>query len=104
MTHLDPPPSFHPLMRKALVEGRKWHTTRGKKLGEVGDTFTIDGVTFRIKDVRQETFWTITYQHYRGEGFDTPGEFQAFWIGLHRGHLPAPGDLRWLHTLERLTK
>jgi hypothetical protein len=97
-----PAPSFHPEMWKALVEGRKWKTSRSKKLGEAGDTFTVDGVTFRIVEVREEAFGAIARSHYQGEGFSSSGEFVDFWIRIHRGHLPDPGAMKWLHILEKV--
>jgi len=97
-----PPPSFHPDMEKELLYGRKRCTTRREKLGEVGDEFTLKGQTFRFVEVREEKFGVIKYLFYRCEGFFSPADFEIFWIRIHRGHLPAPNEPRWLHIMERV--
>jgi len=97
-----PPPKFHPDMAQLLLAGKKHCTTRSKKLGEPGDTFELKGQTFQIATVREEKFAVIMYDFYRCEGFFSPVDFQMFWIRIHRGHLPEPGTLKWLHILECL--
>jgi len=100
---LIPAPPFHPDMKKALLEGRKSCASRNKRLGEIGDCFVIDKVVFRFVDIRPEKFGTIAYRFYRCEGFATASEFMSFWMRLHRGALPLPDSLKWLHILERVT-
>ena len=93
---------FHPQMKEALLGGWKWLTSRSKRLGEPGDTFTMDGQRFRIAAVQAVTFGEIADQFYFGEGFGSPEEFRFFWIRLHRGHLPSDDEMKWLHVLERI--
>ena len=97
-----PAPKFHPDMLKALLDGMKFCTTRSRKLGEIGDTFTIEGQTFRYRRIQSLPFGEIARVYYRCEGFGSEQDFKRFWIGLHRGHLPPDDSLRWLHVLEKV--
>lgn len=97
-----PPPKFHPEMAQLLLAGKKHCTTRSEKIGEPGDTFEIKGVMFRIDTVRSEKFGVISYSFYDCEGFTSHLEFMKFWQRIHRGNLPQPDTLKWLHVLSRV--
>ena len=101
---LIPAPKFHPLMWKRVQEGRKIATTRKERLGEPGDWWEQDGVLYRIVDVMEVQFGTVTTDFYRVEGFETPEAFEIFWIRIHRGNLPEPEDLRYIHFFARIAE
>jgi hypothetical protein len=102
---------FHPAMVFKLLTGEKKCTSRGKPGGEPGDWFEVSRVVgpftsetakFRIISVEQMEYGMIKEKYYRCEGFFSPFDFEQFWVRIHRGHVPAAGELRWLHRLERM--
>jgi hypothetical protein len=98
-------PKFHPDMAEALRNGRKCCTTRREKLGEPGDWWEKgDGsyALYRIVEVRYVPFGVIASQFHRLEGFESQAAFESFWMRIHRGHLPASDDMRWLHFIARI--
>jgi hypothetical protein len=56
-------------------------------MGEVGDTFEVTGLTYRIVDIQKGLLSIILADLYRQEGFGSPEAFETLWRRLHRGHL-----------------
>jgi len=97
-----PSPKFHPDMALLLLTGKKRCTSRTKKLGEIGDWFELKEQRFEFRNVWEETFGEIARGFYKCEGFESPEAFRAFWIRIHRGHLPENGTMKWLHVMRRM--
>lgn len=98
MTAIDIP--FHPQMEDTALNGWKCCTSRSEPKGTRGDVFHIKGIPFRIIDIEVKTLNTITYLHYRHEGFDSPDEFVQFWKKIHRGNYTGPKKY-YLHWFAR---
>jgi hypothetical protein len=108
------PPTFRPVMVKALFEGRKVATNRGKPLGTRGDWFDLTYVEkhpwgelrttghFKIVDVRCAEYHVVRDAYYQVEGFDSPEEFEKFGRSIYRGKLPNEHAIRYLHFLARV--
>jgi len=77
---------FSPDMAEAVLDGRKCCTSRSERKGAPGDEFEIEGVRFRIVDVKEEVLAHIGNDWYRLEGVDSPEAFERLWRSLHRGH------------------
>lgn len=77
---------FSPEMKRAALEGMKIATTRSEQMGSRGDTFTLDGVRFRILEVHLIHLTDVRNLLYAIEGFKSPQEFEDTWRKLHRGH------------------
>jgi hypothetical protein len=102
--HQIPSPKFHPQMWKAVLEGRKCATTRKEPFGEPGDWWEQDGARYRIVDVMEIQFGTVANDFYRVEGFTSPEPFQNFWERIHRGNLPDPWEMRYIHFFARIAE
>ena len=70
--------SFTPDMARAINEGRKCCTSRREPKCKIGDTFGVDGRTYRIISVNIHTKSWIFCHLYRHEGFSSRSECRAF--------------------------
>jgi len=77
---------FSKVMVKAVLEGRKVCTSRGEVKGDLGDTFMIGDMEFRIVDIQRHRLISVTSILFRQEGTNSPEEFEELWKSLHRGH------------------
>lgn len=93
---------FKEQFKQALLDGQKTMTSRTKKYGKPGDTFSIYGGTFVIKHIEKKSLRDVAEQHYAEEGVDTPEAFRNVWIRLHpiKG-FDAEQDV-YVHTFERI--
>jgi len=78
------PPRFSREMRQAIGLRRKKCTTRGRKLGEVGDRWPLDGEVYEYTSIDQHPLFYVANAFYREEGFASPGDFRDAWCRYHR--------------------
>lgn len=78
---------FSPDMRQAILDDRKFCTTRTKRYGDIGDTFQVEYAgevaTCAISAVHHFTLADVAKYFYHEEGFKTPQEFKLKWNKLH---------------------
>lgn len=67
---------FTPEMAAAVIEGRKCCTIRREKHGEAGDTFEVEGRTYRILQIDDTCMWFAVPDLYAAAGFDSPAELR----------------------------
>lgn len=81
---------FMPAFRLPMLTGRKTATTRTKRYGWPGDTFTTFNVRFLLTGVKRLALQTVAHSYYQQEGFDTPTDFIRCWRVLHprKGYVP----------------
>lgn len=93
---------FLPEFRDRLLSGRKTATSRTKRLGSVGDSFTAFGATFKLLAVVKCQLRDVALLWFREEGFETPDEFKAIWKRIHpkRGYVET--DKVYLHVFEQV--
>jgi len=75
---------FLPEFEDNMKNGLKWMTTRSKKYGEVGDTFTIFGIQFKLVARFRCRLWRVAHDLYKAEGCDTINDFKKVWNKIHR--------------------
>lgn len=96
MTEIQIP--FLPEFEDTLKYGQKCMTTRTKRYGEVGDTFTAFETHFKIQAIFKIRLWRIAHQFYHAEGFGTSQEFIKVWDRLHRNGYETQEQLHfWVH-------
>lgn len=78
------PPRFARAMKKAILEGRKYCTTRGHKLGEVGDRWPLEGKVYEYTNIEEYQLDYVAVMLYKQEGFNSPQEFRDAWCRYHR--------------------
>jgi hypothetical protein len=68
---------FSDEMKNATLEGRKVHTIRDEKKGDVGDVFVIGGRVYRLIRVAQYDINDVG-EFYDIEGFSTIDKFESY--------------------------
>jgi hypothetical protein len=94
---------FRADMRKAIADGAKCCTSRNKRYGKIGDTFRIDGRTYRLTDVRRLSLYTVAQRCFGLEGVNSPQEFETLWADIHPRKGWDPEQLVWTHFFEEVT-
>lgn len=80
---------FHPDMIRAMFDCGKDRTSRFKKLGKVGDTFTLthpetlEQRKWQIAEINQHTLGEVAMHMYKKEGFVSEEDFMKFWNKIH---------------------
>lgn len=92
---------FQQRWRPAVLAGTKTTTVRSKRHGAVGDEFEVEGVRFRLVEVRATTLGDAR-ESWRDEGMTSPDEFEAVWAANHPTRGFRPSDSVWLHRFERV--
>jgi len=87
---------FNEWSKKRLVHA-KIATSRYKRYGKKGDTFSVGDYDYRIDFVVKLPLWFITYYLYRTEGAESPEEFQKVWANIHPKKGWLPEDEVWYH-------
>lgn len=70
-------------LQELAVEGELTQLHRGHRYADEGDTFVIDGQTFVVTDVTEETLGDITEEDARREGAE---DLEAYRERLKRAH------------------
>lgn len=103
---------FTPDMRKAILEGKKVATSRGKRYGWVGNVFVVGDVSFKITNVRRRRIDDVAQNDYRAEGFSSPDEFISYYMMVKNktrarfGKPPVeynPDEIVYYHEFHRTT-
>lgn len=93
-----------------LLLGRKWATTRTKRLGKVGDQFVAFGQRFELTIVQDLALLDVATSHHHAEGFDSPDGFKYIWKTIHQrvGYNDTQRvyyhEFKMVATCERLTR
>ncbi len=91
---------FRVNMLRALFEGRKTATSRTKRYGVPGDTFSVSGQLFRILKVRTEKLSIVARKYWAKEGCASPSEFIATWEWIHPRKGWDPEQFVFVHEFE----
>ena len=83
--------------KRRLFNQTKKATSRYKKYGEVGDTFTVGGFRYELELVIKVPLWFVVEDLYLSEGACSSDELREVWIGIHPNRGYRPFDLVWYH-------
>jgi hypothetical protein len=81
--------AFHPEMIRAMFDCGKDRTSRFKKLGEIGDTFTLthpetlEQRKWQIVEINRHTLGEVATHMHKKEGFVSEEDFMLFWMKIH---------------------
>ncbi len=74
-------------LKRAILDGRKTAISRYHRIGEVGDTFSVDGIVFQITNIYQTDLMNVAQHLYKKEGFETDTQFYKFWGNHHPDYM-----------------
>jgi hypothetical protein len=77
--------------------GMKHATSRTKKYGSVGDTFTLGNKTYEITLILKLPLWFIKSELYITEGCLYPEEFEEIWKSIHPIKGCDENQIVWYH-------
>lgn len=92
---------FSPEFEKSMLKGIKTKTSRNKKYGEIGDTFTAFGNKFTIVNIEKEKLEKVANEYCVEEGFMKPEEFIEKWNKLHPIKKWDPEQIVFVHSFEK---
>ncbi len=96
---------FKPEMALAVIEGRKYCTSRNKEYGGQGDTFWVEAEGRRAKCVllgcTKLPLYFVSPVLYDLEGLDSPKDFEDIWKEIHPREGWTPMKWVWVHWFQR---
>jgi len=98
---------FHPDMIRALFDCGKDRTSRFRKLGEVGNQFSLthpetgECRTWAITDISKHTLGKVSAYMYNQEGFISQDDFMQFWMKIYPDR-SSPDLMLYVHMLKEI--
>lgn len=89
-------------MRSAILNDKKFCTSRTKRYGSVGKQFWVEDERYELTMVSQCSFGYILHHLWKEEGFESKEEFAHRWGQIHPR---AKWDLKrtfWVHFFKRV--
>ena len=102
MNHTKIEIPFMERFREPMLSGKKTWTSRTRKYGEKGDTFTVFDATFEVVNVSQMRLDVVAYLHSKEEGLNSPEDFMATWKMIHPRTGYDPEQVVWVHEFKRV--
>ena len=93
---------FGERFRGVMLAGTKTATSRFKRYGCPGDTFSAFGATFELVAVERRRVLDVLAHEYEREGFCSPEAFVVVWNLLHPRRDSSLNPLVWFHVFRRL--
>jgi hypothetical protein len=87
--------------RKKLETGTKSCTSRRYQMGEAGDTFSVEGVIYRVTRIEFLPLFQVRNLLFREEGADSPEQFERIFRSQHQFYEWNEGDRVYVHFFER---
>jgi hypothetical protein len=88
--------------KEPLLTGIKVCTSRTRKMGKPGDTFTAFGQEFQINYVWGTSLGIVAKTLWAKEGVKSPLEFEGVWREIHPRKGFDPGQLVYVHNFSRV--
>lgn len=95
---------FREDMRYAIKKLGKIKTSRTSKMGEVDDTFDVDGDEYIITSIVKMKLGIVAEKYFREEGFISQEEFWFVWGQIHNRTTWEPEQIVFVHTFEKVKK
>lgn len=104
MTELDADTLLPNARAKEMVlAGEMSQIHRGNPYADVGDTFAIDGISYRVTTVEQRTLGDLTDADARAEGSDDLDAYRERLVHAHGGNFEWNDDAEvHRHAFERI--
>ena len=92
----------HAKLVQACLEGRKTQQRRNGVYGYPGEEFRLEGVRFRITDLRRETLDEMGDEGARAEGYPSLEMYKDLILRMHKGMTWDGSAPVWVHEFERV--
>ena len=91
-----------PKLVAAVLEGRKSQQRRDGVFGYPGETFELEGVTFKLSALFQQSWGDMSEADAQAEGYPGLKMYQDLILKMHAGMSWDSDHMVWVHQFERL--
>ena len=88
---------FNEWSKARLMNQTKKATSRTKKYGDVGDTFSVNGLKYELEFVIKVPLWFVIEDLHKSEGAKDSQELKDVWRSIHPRKGYRPFDEVWYH-------
>jgi len=85
-----------------VLEGKKTATRRNGRYADPGEVMELNGRTFEVTKVYQQTLGEMTDEDARSEGYASMEDYKNYILSLHPGMPFLPHMTVWVHEFEEV--
>lgn len=85
-----------------VLEGKKTATRRNGRYADVGEIMTLEGKSFKIDRVYEQSLGELTDEDAKREGFNTVEEYKESILSYHPGMPWLPQMKVWVHEFSKV--
>lgn len=92
----------HPKLVAAAIAGKKTQQRRNGIYAYPGETFDLDGVTFKVTDLKRASLGEMTDTDAQDEGYTDMEAYKALILKMHAGMGWNDKHLVWVHCFTKI--
>lgn len=92
----------HPKLIAAAIAGEKTQQRRDGLYAYPGETFELEGVTFKMTSVVRQRLGDMSEDDARAEGYPNLAMYKQVILSMHANMTWNDDGLAWVHSFERL--
>ncbi|HEU4965680.1 MAG TPA: ASCH domain-containing protein [Bacilli bacterium] len=85
-----------------VLSGEKTATRRNGRYADIGERWQIEGRTFEVTNVYQQSLGEMTDEHARQEGFGDMESYKNYILSMHEGMPWVPQMKVWVHEFKEV--
>lgn len=85
-----------------ILEGKKTAVRRNGRYADRGEILVLNGESFKITNVYEQTLGDLTDEMAQQEGYETLEEYKNTILSLHKGMPWLPKMRVWVHEFSRV--
>ncbi|MEH7235090.1 ASCH domain-containing protein [Bacillus sp. JJ1562] len=87
---------------KKVLEGKKTATRRNGRYADVGEIMTLEGQSYKIDRVYEQSLGELTDEDAKREGFNSVDEYKESILSYHPGMPWLPQMKVWVHEFSKV--
>ena len=91
----------HPKLVEAVLSGKKTQQRRDGVYAYPGETFELEGVTFKVTSLERQRLGDMTDEDANAEGYPSLVMYKGLILKMHAGMAWENNDQVWVHSFER---
>lgn len=92
----------HPKLVEAALAGRKTQQRRNGVYAYPGETFELEGVSFKVTALEHQRLGDMNDSDAQAEGYPALAMYKDLILKMHAGMTWNDDDLVWVHTFEKM--
>lgn len=94
----------HPKLVEAALNGRKTQQRRDGLYAYPGETFELEGISFKVVSVEKQRLGDMTDQDAQAEGYPNLEFYKDLILKMHQGMSWEDEHLVWVHDFQRMSE